>query len=144
MRVHWVRVIVILQFCIFEQVAAPAADFSGVNLTGAHLTNADLSGSNLSGADLTGADFSGANLTDTNVIQSQLDSACGSGTKLPAGLRIQPCPSGTDADANGRRTNVDQALPEVRVQTQDSQQPPDHEKVSTNSQIDVSTRVRRQ
>jgi uncharacterized protein YjbI with pentapeptide repeats len=132
MRVHWVRVLVILQFCIFEQVAAPAADFSGANLRGAHLMNADLSGSNLAGADLTDANLSGANLTNTNITQLQLDGACGSGTKLPVGLRIQPCPSRADADGNDRRTNVDQAPPEVRMQTQDSEQRPDREEVSSN------------
>ena len=33
----------------------------------------------------------------TNVTQRQLDDACGSGTKLPAGLRIQPCPASNPA-----------------------------------------------
>ena len=120
------------------------ADFSGANLRGAHLTNADLRGSNLAGADLTDANLSGTNLTNTNIAQSQLDSACGSGTRLSAGLRIQPCPSRADADGSDRRRNVDQALPKVGMQTQDSQQPPDREKVSSNSRIDVSTGAGRQ
>jgi ABC-type branched-subunit amino acid transport system permease subunit len=53
--------------------------------------------SNLSGANLTGANLSGTDLRGTNVIQRQLDGACGSGTKLPAGLRIQPCPTSNPA-----------------------------------------------
>jgi uncharacterized protein YjbI with pentapeptide repeats len=76
---------------IFPSQVALAADFGGANLRGAHLTNADLRGSDLRGANLTGANLSGTDLRGANVTQSQLDSACGSGTKLPAGLRIQPC-----------------------------------------------------
>jgi hypothetical protein len=82
MRIHWIRLLILLQFCILEQIAALAADFSGANLSGAHLTNADLRGSNLSGANLTGADLSRTDLTGTNVTlqppdptQMELDSA---------------------------------------------------------------------
>jgi hypothetical protein len=86
---------------------ALAADFSRANLSGAHLTNADLRGSDLSGANLAGADLSGSDIRETNITQQQLDSACGSGTRLPAGLRISPClapdPPGPSADEVGRR-----------------------------------------
>jgi hypothetical protein len=68
------------------------ADFSGANLRGARLTNADLREADLSGADLTGANLSGSDLIGSNVTQQQLDNACGSGAKLPAGRRIGPCP----------------------------------------------------
>ena len=79
---------------IFNQEAiALAADFSDANLRGARLTNADLREANLSGADLTDANLSGSDLTGSNVTQEQLDNACGSGTKLPAGLAIGPCPA---------------------------------------------------
>jgi uncharacterized protein YjbI with pentapeptide repeats len=91
-----IRLIILFQFCILEQVVL-AADFGGANLRGAHLTNADLRGSNLRGADLRGANLSGTDLRGTNVTQPQLDGACGSGTKLPAGLRIQPCPASNPA-----------------------------------------------
>ena len=84
---------------IFPSQVALAADFGGANLRGAHLTNADLRGSDLRGADLTGANLGGTDLRGADVTQSQLDSACGSGTKLPAGLRIQPCPPSNPAIA---------------------------------------------
>jgi uncharacterized protein YjbI with pentapeptide repeats len=84
--------LILFQLHILQQNAL-AADFEGANLSGAHLTNADLRGSNLSGANLTGANLSGTDLRGTNVSQYQLDSACGSGTKLPDGLKIQPCPT---------------------------------------------------
>jgi uncharacterized protein YjbI with pentapeptide repeats len=71
------------------------ADFSGANLRGARLTNADLREADLSGADLTGANLSGSDLIGSNVTQQQLDNACGSGAKLPAGRRIGPCPAST-------------------------------------------------
>jgi hypothetical protein len=49
----------------------------------------------------------------TNVTQQQLDSACGSKTKLPAGLQIKPCSAATVAEVNpngtGRQTGADQA-----------------------------------
>src|SRR5580704_10061935 len=110
MRVHWALLVVILQFCASGQIAAFAADFSGASLSGANLTSADLRGSNLASADLTNANLSGTDLMDTNITQSQLDSACGFGTKLPAGLEIKPCPastaSGFDAIATGQRTNA--------------------------------------
>jgi uncharacterized protein YjbI with pentapeptide repeats len=107
-----VRPLIILQFCTLGQITALAADFSGANLSGAHLTNADLRGSNLSDANLTGANLSNTDLTSTNVTQLQLDSACGSGTKLPAGLKIKLCStaSGLDTSGTGERTSVDQAL----------------------------------
>ena len=98
--------------------SALAADFSGANLNGARLTNVDLRGSDLSGADLTEVNLSGSDLTGTNVTQQQLDSACGSGTRLPPGLRIQPCLVTTadagDADGGGQRASVDRALPKAR------------------------------
>ena len=111
MKNRQIRLLILLQFCILEQNAL-AADFAGANLAGAHLTNADLRGSNLSDANLTGADLNATDLTDTNVTQLQLDSACGSGTKLSAGLKIKPCStaSGLDTNGTGARTSVDQAL----------------------------------
>jgi hypothetical protein len=136
---------ILLQFCVLGQIAALAADFSGANLSGAKLTNADLRGSNLSGADLTGANLSGTNLTGTNVSQHQLDSACGSGTQLPADLKIKPCrdssASRPDTNETGQRASTAQALPNANddrvdasrilidvtpmgVQRQDFQQPP--------------------
>ncbi len=82
---------------IFPPQVALAADFGGANLSGARFTNADLRGSDLTGANLTGANLSGTDLRGANVTQSQLNSACGSGTKLSAGLRIQPCPPSNPA-----------------------------------------------
>jgi hypothetical protein len=98
MSVLWFRALILFKFSILGQ-SVFAADFSGANLAGAHLTNADLRGSNLSGADLTNANLSGTNLMDTDITQSQLDSACGFGTKLPAGLEIKPCPASVAAAA---------------------------------------------
>ena len=143
---QWIRLLTLISFSIFAH-SALAADFSGANLCGAHLTNADLRGSNLNGANLTGADLSRTDLTGTNVTQHQLDSACGSGTKLPAGLRIQPCPASTASygpDGAGQRASADQALPEandnlnfasgvlmevlpIGIRTRDFQQPPERE-----------------
>ena len=104
----------LFQFGVLAQ-GALAADFSGANLSGARLTNADLRGSDLSGANLAGADLGGTDLTGTNVTQQQLDSACGSGTKLPPGLRIQPClaSAASGADAGGQRASADRALPKA-------------------------------
>jgi hypothetical protein len=106
MKNHQIPLLMLLQFGIVDYNAL-AADFSRANLSGAHLTNADLRGSDLSGANLAGADLSGSDIRETNITQQQLDSACGSGTRLPAGLRIRPClapdapnPSG---DEVGRR-----------------------------------------
>jgi uncharacterized protein YjbI with pentapeptide repeats len=100
--------LLIVQFCTLQEIAALAADFSGANLSGANLTSADLRGSNLAGADLTNANLSGTNLVDTNITQSQLNSACGSGTKLPVGLKIKPCPAFTASGPDtGQRTNAD-------------------------------------
>jgi uncharacterized protein YjbI with pentapeptide repeats len=90
MRNRRIRLLILFQFCVLGRNAL-AADFEGANLSGARLTNADLHGSNLNGADLTGADLSGTDLRGTNIAQRQLDGACGSGTKLPAGLRVRPC-----------------------------------------------------
>jgi uncharacterized protein YjbI with pentapeptide repeats len=107
--------LLLLQCCFLGQNAL-AADFSGANLRGAYLTNADLRGSNLSGANLTDANLSMTDLRGANVTQQQVDSACGSGTKLPPGLRIQPCPSSTASsgpDRTGQRTNAAQALLEA-------------------------------
>jgi hypothetical protein len=81
-----------------------AADFSGANLSEAHLTNADLRGSNLKGANLAGANLSGSDFRETNITQAQLDSACGYGTVLPAGLTIQPCIPRSDRIEIGKQT----------------------------------------
>lgn len=90
MKNHQIPLLMLLQFGIVD-CNALAADFSRANLSGAHLTNADLRGSDLGGANLAGADLSGSDIRETNITQQQLDSACGSGTRLPAGLRISPC-----------------------------------------------------
>jgi uncharacterized protein YjbI with pentapeptide repeats len=116
-RIHWIaRLLTSLQFCTLGYNVARGADFSGANLSGARLTNADLRGSNLSGANLTGANLSRTNLTGTNVTQLQLDSACGSETELPTGLKIEPCPDSTatvfGTDRNGQRTSADKPTPE--------------------------------
>jgi hypothetical protein len=108
-----------------------AADFSDTNLRGARLTNADLRGSDLRGANLAGADLSGSDFRETNITQPQLDNACGSGTILPAGLRVRPCIPRAVSVGSGVPTNLDQA-------SLDSQQPPDSEKVSSNPYINLS------
>jgi uncharacterized protein YjbI with pentapeptide repeats len=113
-----------------------AADFSDANLTGAHLTNVDFRGTNLSRATLTGADLSGSDFRETNITQSQLDSACSYGTKLPAGLRIQPCFSGAETAGPKLRINIDQALSEVELQMQRSRQPAGRS--SSSSRVGVS------
>jgi hypothetical protein len=107
MKNHQIPLLMLLQFGIVDYNAL-AADFSRANLSGAHLTNADLRGSDLSGANLAGADLSESDIRETNITQQQLDSACGSGTRLPAGLRISPClapdaPPSPSADEVGRR-----------------------------------------
>ena len=112
MKNRQIRLLILLQFCILEQNAL-AADFAGANLAGAHLTNADLRGSNFSDANLTGADLNNTDLTDTNVTQLQLDSACGSGTKLFAGLKIKPC-----STASGTRHKWNWSPHECRSGTQ--------------------------
>lgn len=144
--------IILLQLCISEQNGF-AADFSDANLSGARLTNLDLRRSNLSGANLRGANLSRTDLRDTNVTQQQLDSACGSETKLPAGLRIKLCPAstaaGADASGTDQRTSVDQTLPKghdddrgfsseilaevppMEQKTQASPQPPERAGVSS-------------
>lgn len=110
---QWIiRLLTLVSFSIFAH-SALAADFTGADLRGAHLTNADLRASNLSGANLSGADLSGTDLSGTNVTQYQLDGACGSGTKLPAGLGVKPCPASTASsgpNGTGQRTRADQAL----------------------------------
>jgi Pentapeptide repeats (8 copies) len=157
MKNRQIRLLILLQFSILEQ-SALAADFAGANLSGAHLTNADLRGSNLSGANLTGANLSGTDLRGTNVIQRQLDGACGSATKLPAGLRIQPCLAWT---ASGQPTTADQALPKahddrdspsgiliedppMKRENAGSPQPPERAGVSLNPAIEVSSEAGRQ
>jgi uncharacterized protein YjbI with pentapeptide repeats len=136
MRAHWARALVILQFCTLTQTTALAADFSGANLRGANLTRADLRGSNLAGADLTNANLSGTNLLDTNITQAQLDGACGFGTKLPAGLKIKPCPayaaSHSAAIAAGQRIDAE-ASPRGR-------QLSERIEVLSNSEMEVSYR----
>ena len=145
--------------------SALAADFSGANLNGARLTNVDLRGSDLSGADLTDANLSGSDLTGTNVTQQQLDSACGSGTRLPPGLRIQPCLVTTadagDADGGGQRASADRALDQARsdratssgvlveapalgMQTQDSQRPSQAHRDLSISGTETSSKAARQ
>jgi hypothetical protein len=103
-----VRLPMLIGYAILAHPAL-AADFSGANLRGAHLTNADLRASNLTGADLTDADLSGADLRSSNITQQQLDNACGSGTKLPPGLGIQPCRARTvlRPDADDDATKAD-------------------------------------
>jgi uncharacterized protein YjbI with pentapeptide repeats len=109
---HWRNrlIVFVLLHVIASGKISFAADFSDANLTGAHLTNVDFSGTNLSRANLTGADLSGSDFRETNITQSQLDSACGYGTKLPAGLKIQPCLFGAKTARGELRTNMDQAL----------------------------------
>jgi hypothetical protein len=75
------------------------ADLSRAKLTGANLTGATLSRATLSRADLGGVNLTDVNLTDVNLTdaiglwQPQLDEACGTGVRLPAGLRLdKPCP----------------------------------------------------
>jgi uncharacterized protein YjbI with pentapeptide repeats len=101
----------VIAFVLFHVIASGnisfAADFSDTNLSGAHLTNVDFRGSDLSGANLAGADLSGSDFRETNISQSQLDSACGYGTKLPAGLRIQPCLTGAGTVRSDLRANND-------------------------------------
>ena len=65
------------------------ANLSRANLRGANLRYANLSGANLRGADLSGTNLSGAKLDG----QTQLDEACGTGTKLPPDLSLKPCPA---------------------------------------------------
>ena len=89
-QVFWIIVLALIEVCAVQKTVI-AADFSGVNLTGAHLTNADLRGADLRGAILTDANLSGTDLTGASVTQPQLDTACGTGTRLPAGLTIKPC-----------------------------------------------------
>ena len=116
MKTRWAQRLFLLQITILAH-GALAADFSGADLRGAHLKNANLRGSNLDGANLTDANLSGADLRDTNVTQRQLDSACGSGTKLPSGLGILPCSAtiitGRDIKALEQQPIVDQARPEA-------------------------------
>ena len=89
------------------------ANLQGASLRGANLQGADLRGTNLQGADLRGANLQGANLRVANLqganliaanlqgaslhfarglTQEQLDRSCGDAkTKLPPGLKIEPC-----------------------------------------------------
>jgi uncharacterized protein YjbI with pentapeptide repeats len=68
------------------------ANLSGADLSVAYLSNAELSNANLSDANLSDANLSGANLSGAkNLTQTQLDKACGNGTKLPEGLILVPC-----------------------------------------------------
>jgi Pentapeptide repeats (8 copies)/Protein of unknown function (DUF2934) len=64
-----------------------SAHLTGADLVGAHLKGANLSGADPDGADLSGTDLSGAHLDG----QAQLDTAYGSGAKLPDGLTLKPC-----------------------------------------------------
>jgi hypothetical protein len=103
----------VLFYLTASGTAGLAADFSDTNFRGAHLTNADLRGSDLSGANLTGADLSGSDFRETNITQAQLDSACGDGTILPTGLRIQACSSRADRIGSRLPANLDQASLEI-------------------------------
>jgi uncharacterized protein YjbI with pentapeptide repeats len=147
MKKRQIRLLILLQFGILQQ-STLAADFSGANLSGAHLTNADLRGSNLSGANLKDTNLSGTDLRDTNVAQTQLDGACGYGTKLPAGLRIRPCPastaSGLDTNGTGQRGSIDRALPEPHNDRDAPQQPLERIETSSSSGIEASFRAARQ
>ena len=67
----------------FERAVLTRTDLGSARLVGADLTNADLNGARFDGADLTGAKISS---------QAQLDRACGTTTKLPAGYTLKPCP----------------------------------------------------
>jgi uncharacterized protein YjbI with pentapeptide repeats len=116
-----------------------AADFSDANLRNVHLTNADLRGSDLRGANLTGADLSGSDVRETNITQAQLDSACGYGTMLPAGLRIQPCIQRTERGTH-LPTNLDQASLEFGKAHQ-SQRSLNPDQASSNLNISVPTGV---
>jgi hypothetical protein len=88
--------------------------------------------------------LSGSDFRETNITQPQLDSACGYGTKLPAGLRIQPCFFGAEAAGRELRTNMDQVLREAEMQMQRSQQPAAHENVASRSHVEVATAAGRQ
>ena len=75
-----------------------AGRFTGVNFSGADMTNstfvgAYLGGANLRGARLAGANFSGAEMAKTvGLTQAQLNAACGDEkTTLPNGLHIPAC-----------------------------------------------------
>ena len=76
-----------------RQVELLSANLTGATLFNAKLQKANLNGANLSEARLKGANFDEADLRDAlNLTQTQLDEACGTGTKLPKGLSIQACP----------------------------------------------------
>jgi hypothetical protein len=66
-----------------------------LNLSGADLSVANLGGADLHSANLRGADLSRADLTLAKLLtQTQLDEACGAGTKPPEGLTPpKPCAS---------------------------------------------------
>ncbi len=83
-----------LSFAILGRANLSGADLIRANLFRAYLDDANLDGANLYGAHLDDANLTFANLTGTtNLIQSQLDKACGSFTKLPPGLILdKPCP----------------------------------------------------
>ena len=67
------------------------ADLRRANLSGASLSEADL----LDPANLTGVDFSNADLREAkNLSQAELDKACGTDTKLPAGFTLTPSING--------------------------------------------------
>jgi Pentapeptide repeats (8 copies) len=149
MQICRIPLLIMLPFCPLGQNSL-AADFSDSNLTGAHLTNADLRGSNLSGADLTGADLSGTDLTGASVTQRQLDGACGSDTKLPAGLTITSCAASTVQapppeahNEDGTSTGISIEIPTMEIEALFSQQPPGRPNVSPNAAIEASTKVGR-
>lgn len=96
-------VLILVGLCIPARIVLAAADFSGADLTDAHLRHVDLRGADLTDANLTGADLSNSDLTAAKVTQPQLDKACGTQAKLPAGFTIKPCiPSlASERDSNG-------------------------------------------
>jgi hypothetical protein len=107
MRNYQIALLTLLQIGMLDYRVL-AADFSGANLSGVHLTNADLRGSDLNGANLAGADLSGSDLRETNITQQQLNSACGSETRLPLGLTVSPClaPDAPSSSAKGLRRRM--------------------------------------
>ncbi len=75
-----------------------SADLSGAYLDGAILDGADLRRASLTQASLDEVRLDGADLTGVRgLTQDQLDRACGTGTTLPKGFIIAPCP---DPDAS--------------------------------------------
>jgi len=82
-----------LNYAILVRTNLSDANLSSAILNQAHLDDANLSGADLRGAFLVGAKLNGIDLSQTLLSdQEQLDGACGTGTKLPIGLKLKPCP----------------------------------------------------